>query len=173
MKLRALILSDERRYFIISPKFQLHFLSYMICVALISVLAIYSIGYLFFYQLGQASPSLGFEESNIYYQTLDIQKTSFRDVASFCALTLCTFLIAIGVGFSHLICGPLYRMESHMKQVTSGKRLKPVKLRRFDFFGDLADALNILLDRSALIRGKNGRGGEIRTHDPLLPKQMR
>jgi hypothetical protein len=67
---------------------------------------------------------------------------------------------------SHRIGGPAYHLRQYMKGLAGG-RVKPstVRLRRNDFFHDLADALNELQKAEGLLPSGQTREGQAGASD--------
>ncbi|MFG0334357.1 MAG: hypothetical protein ACF8TS_13415 [Maioricimonas sp. JB049] len=66
------------------------------------------------------------------------------------------------VTLSHRFVGPVFRVRSELKRIAAGEQVKPIKLRKNDLWGGLADDFNAALGR---LNGANagddpGRGGE-------------
>jgi hypothetical protein len=68
-------------------------------------------------------------------------------------LTVCGFIIVVGVmlvhhavHLSHRVGGPAYRFLCVLHDLRHGGEPKPIKLRRGDFLGEVADEYNLLVD---------------------------
>jgi methyl-accepting chemotaxis protein len=53
----------------------------------------------------------------------------------------------LGILISHKIAGPIYRLEKVVNDMAEGKKISAVKIRRYDEFHSLADALERLRKR--------------------------
>ncbi|MBI5875009.1 MAG: HAMP domain-containing protein [Deltaproteobacteria bacterium] len=93
------------------------------------------------------------------FKQFHIQARSFLD------LLLPAIIIALAIGivmafvmavfFPHRIAGPLYRMERELKErVGDGDLTVKFSLRKGDEVGELADALNIMIEKLKLKIGK-------------------
>ena len=51
-----------------------------------------------------------------------------------------------GLVLSHRVAGPLFKIQKHMNDVAEGFTHGHVNFRRNDYFGELADAYNRVLD---------------------------
>jgi hypothetical protein len=51
------------------------------------------------------------------------------------------------IRFSHRFVGPLLRLRRSMRQLARGEYVAPIKFRRTDFWQDLADEFNAVLER--------------------------
>lgn len=52
------------------------------------------------------------------------------------------FAFVLGVYYLHRIAGPVYRIEKTLSDICLGKEVRPVTLRKNDFFKPLAETLN-------------------------------
>ncbi|MFN4227509.1 MAG: hypothetical protein ACK4F0_05160 [Candidatus Ratteibacteria bacterium] len=59
-------------------------------------------------------------------------------------LVILTFYLEIR--FLHRIVGPLYRIEKVLNEITEGKDVEKIKLRRKDFLKQFAETVNRLID---------------------------
>jgi hypothetical protein len=60
--------------------------------------------------------------------------------------------------FSHRIAGPVYRINSILRQMLEGGRPEKVTLRRGDFFHDTVELLDLLSRKAAGEQGEGERG---------------
>lgn len=104
------------------------------------------------------------------FKQFHIQARSFLD------LLLPAIIIALAIGiimafimalfFPHRIAGPLYRMERELKErVGEGDLTVKFSLRKGDEVGDLADALNIMIEKLKLKIGRiRAASNELASH---------
>jgi len=74
----------------------------------------------------------------------------------------------VSLVFSHLIAGPIYRLESVLKEVAKGHLSQHIKLRRFDEFKEVAEVFNDAMKnlRSSLEEDEISRKEELgKLHD--------
>jgi len=57
-------------------------------------------------------------------------------------LIVVVFSFLLGVYFLHRIAGPIYRIEKVLREISAGREINTVVLRKHDFFKSLAEALN-------------------------------
>lgn len=55
-------------------------------------------------------------------------------------------IVLIGIGYSHSIAGPIYRMNQDIDKVLSGDSSVRIRLRKTDKFHELAEQINQLID---------------------------
>jgi hypothetical protein len=67
-------------------------------------------------------------------------------------LAICTFILAysaaafiLSILFSHFVAGPIYRIEKTLVEMTEGKRVAPIKFRKYDLLQETGDILNTLI----------------------------
>ena len=65
-------------------------------------------------------------------------------------------LTIIGIFYSHRIAGPVYRMNRVISDVLSGKTEERVVLRKNDTLSELAENINILIDRVESVKDDGG-----------------
>ena len=51
--------------------------------------------------------------------------------------------------FSHRVAGPISRIKKTVESISGGDKVRPIKLRKNDFCGPLADEVNKLIDSTA------------------------
>jgi methyl-accepting chemotaxis protein len=61
-------------------------------------------------------------------------------------LLLIILVFYLEVRFLHRIAGPLYRIEKTLKEISEGKDVEPIKLRKKDFYKTLADEVNKVIE---------------------------
>ncbi len=66
------------------------------------------------------------------------------------------------LAFSRRIAGPVYRINSVLRQILEGDRPEKVTLRRGDFFHDTAELLDLLSRKAAGEQGEGERGKDER-----------
>lgn len=56
------------------------------------------------------------------------------------------------VTLSHRFAGPMYRFQKTVRSLVAGEEVRPIRLRKGDFWTGFADDLNTLIDRLAVER---------------------
>ena len=133
----------KRRQYLVNPQFQLRFMIYIALAVLLGFTIIYTSNLWYFSTLVSQGQELGLDPSHPYYELIEDQRKLLT--RTYLIISGITFVLLMWAGLflSHRIAGPLYRIESYMKQVTAGDvDLKPVHLRKGDFFPEIADILN-------------------------------
>lgn len=97
------------------------------------------------------------EIENLALNTKEIQRQDLLDVLAteklfvlgFCAITFLMsllFFFIIGLRFSHRAAGVFYRISKELDSMIESKKLHKIKLRDSDFFKDIEDKFNRMVD---------------------------
>lgn len=62
-------------------------------------------------------------------------------------LAIMVILIVFGIGLTHRIAGPVYRVQKDIERVLAGEKGVRVKFRKGDSFPELAEKVNQLIER--------------------------
>jgi methyl-accepting chemotaxis protein len=62
-------------------------------------------------------------------------------------IAIMVLIVVVGIFTSHRIAGPVHRMTEDISRTLSGERGVRVRLRRRDAFPELAEKVNVLLER--------------------------
>ncbi|RLC24917.1 MAG: hypothetical protein DRH21_04760 [Deltaproteobacteria bacterium] len=87
----------------------------------------------------------------ISYRLFHVKANNFLDflfpvlLAGFFSSLVLGFLAA--VFFPYAIAGPLYRIEKKLVDIGNGDLKKKIKLRKGDEVGELADSINIMVEK--------------------------
>jgi methyl-accepting chemotaxis protein len=61
-------------------------------------------------------------------------------------LLLIILVFYLEIRFLHRIAGPLFRIERTLKEISEGKDVEPIKLRKKDFYKSLAESVNKVIE---------------------------
>ncbi len=106
------------------------------------------VGFVIHDTLHQASMGGGFQFGRINpYEVL--AEVEYQLLLKITAILFITLIImgAFGIFFLHRIAGPVYRFRRILRKLSEGEISPPVRIREGDFFGEVVDDLNNLLDR--------------------------
>ena len=138
-----------RKRYIIIPNVQWT----LVLVNLIGLIFFFGISTLFvcysFSQMIDLGHQSHLPESHVYYQFITAQ---LKDLIKYLLLSLCC-TGAIGtvffIWFSHHLVGPIVGLTSYLKKYKEsqkeGLQLKPLKVRKGDYFQELAESINEVL----------------------------
>ena len=71
----------------------------------------------------------------------DINSTLFKTIGVV-FISLIVFAAAFEIIHLHRIAGPMHRIEKVLEELSQGKRVGPIRLRKKDFFQNIAESLN-------------------------------
>jgi hypothetical protein len=134
---------------LINPKFQWTLIGYAALVAtliFVSVYGLFNYGFNEFVQIGHQA---GLTDDHVYFQFIKMQEATFLRVILAIAFFVGTILIVGGLVVSHKIAGPLYRLKKELFKMANktDPSLHKIKFRDGDFFPEVADAFNQLVDK--------------------------
>ncbi|MGB0691849.1 MAG: hypothetical protein ACPGPD_04000 [Pseudomonadales bacterium] len=136
----------KRRQYLINPGFQLKFMLYLALAVLAVLTVLYTSNYLYYDQLIAQGKDIGLNAQHPYFNFINEQRLLLNRVYFFTAAVAFVLLMVFGLFLSHRIAGPIYRLEKYMNQIRAGEEgLDPVRLRKGDFFPELADIVNGLV----------------------------
>lgn len=104
--------------------------------------------YLFFDNFFTLGLENGLSEDHIFFQFISKQRT---DIFIFFTITYISSLILflyISFKISHKVAGPLYRLNEHLKEVVETGSLKEIKFRKGDYFMEIQDNFNKMVERT-------------------------
>lgn len=141
--------SRSQRRLLVNPRFQLWFLAGMSILALIVISCAYVITRYYLHQFESTATAMGLSIDHALFGLIKQQREDMAWVFGFTALAILFVLGLGGLALSHLIAGPIHRLETHMKRIesenASPESLHPVSFRSRDFFPELAAAYNGVL----------------------------
>ena len=137
--------NDKRTAFVVSKRLQYSFLAIQLVCALIAF------GVVFFAAdsvLASVKPIVG----SVGTQGKALMQDASRSLrlTIFCAgAFVIVMMILWGLVTLQKVTGPLYRLYWHMQDDAREGRLTPVYFRKNDFFKDLSEAYNYLVEKNA------------------------
>ncbi len=69
------------------------------------------------------------------------------------------------IKLSHRFAGPIYRLRNVIRAIARGEKYQPLKFREMDFWQDLAEDFNEMVERLRTERGANSFDED---HEPVL-----
>jgi len=61
-------------------------------------------------------------------------------------ILLIILVFYLEIRFLHRIAGPLFRIEKTLQEISEGKEVEPIKLRKKDFYKSLAESVNKVIE---------------------------
>jgi uncharacterized membrane protein YciS (DUF1049 family) len=134
---------NQRRKFLIDPKFQLSLLGMCFLLALF-ILGMWLIsGQIVFWEFMQKGQELQLPSDHIYFRFIETQRRKMNVVIA-CVGCLTTLgIMFAGLKISNKIIGPLYNLRKNLKEIRETKKVgRPISFRENDYFIELAEDVN-------------------------------
>jgi methyl-accepting chemotaxis protein len=137
----------KRKVYLINPKFQLNIVGKFAIFSMLNIAIFYSCFYAFYSKFYNKGLSLGLPKNHAFFVFLSDQKYIFDSIFVVASAISILALIIFGILLSHKIAGPMYRMRMHLKSCGEEKTFKQVKFRKGDYFTDVQDSFNEMVDK--------------------------
>lgn len=139
------------RRFLINPRFQFTFLGLMTGFAALSTGVAYLVSRHYLHEFERTALELGLSIDHPLFALVRQQRDEMTLAFLGSAAAVWAVLLTGGLAVSHWIAGPIYRMLTHMNRLSregaEPATLHPIKFRKSDFFPELADAYNRMLQK--------------------------
>ena len=112
-----------------------------------NIAVFYGCVFYFFYHFRQVGLNVGLTEQHVFFTFLSDLQSTMNLIFIVVSLISVVVLLGFGIVISHRIAGPLYRLNMHMASVTETKNLKPVKFRKGDYFLEIQDSFNKMVEK--------------------------
>ena len=134
---------------LINPKFQWTLIGYAAVLAALILIAVYGLFSFGFHEFAQIGQQAGLPPEHIYFQFIAMQESTFLRVIGAIAAVVGLILIVGGLIISHKIAGPIYRMKNEFNRMSDQPtvELEPIQFRKGDFFPELAQSFNQLVEK--------------------------
>jgi methyl-accepting chemotaxis protein len=138
---------NARKSYLINPAFQWRFVTFMLAIALVTILVFYAANLYFFLNFIGIGRELNLPPDHALFRFIAEQRRTMNII--FVATSFVAGIVIVGGGIllSHRVAGPLHRLRGHLDRVAESGDAKPVIFRKGDFFPELAEACNRCLDR--------------------------
>lgn len=136
---------NRRRTFLINPEFQLRFIAFVSVLCSISGVVFLISNIVFFKRMRNLGVTFHIPPNNAYYTFLNQQEHQLSILFLISLLVMLVLSYILGLLFSHRVAGALYRIKTFLLQADKNGSHPELKLRKSDFFVDVADALNAFL----------------------------
>lgn len=139
--------SIKRKVILIDPKFQLSIINYVTLLFFAVLVIFYSVNMYFLYTLKQKGIAAGLPANSEYFFFLE-DSTRLMNVFFFSSAFMVLILIYyFGLRLSHRIAGPIYKIGITIDEILSKDEAKEIRLRKNDYFKELAAKLNVLIEK--------------------------
>jgi predicted membrane-bound mannosyltransferase len=137
---------NQRKTLLINPEFQINFLSYTIGMAAVIIAIFYGANVYFFWRFAQKGREAGLPPDHIFFKFIAQQARTMDYIFLATALFAFAFLLIYGFYLSNRVAGALWRLETHIRQLISTGQYKQLRFRKKDYFHEIAEAINELVD---------------------------
>lgn len=142
----------KRKQYLINKPFQLRLMAWMVGLSLAPVSVFFMGHYYFFWQLRKLGLDIQLPENHIYFRFIDSQSHKLFIFFIICSVVAFLVVLFMGLILSHQIAGPIHHLKMHMNELSEGKNLKKLSFRKNDFFIEIPDIFNKLIESE---RSKN------------------
>lgn len=138
---------NKRKVYLINRQFQIRFILFSILSSVIICCIFFALNWYFFWRFETVGLAIGLTPGSVFFEFLSRQQVFLNTIFFVGAGVTLLVLVFMGLIFSHRIAGPLYRLNNHMSDVAKGETNSNISFRKKDYFPELADSLNLLLDK--------------------------
>ena len=139
-------MSNQRKVYLINPRFQLRVTSYFILLAGINILISYACVFYFFDIFQSKGVEIGLPKNHVFFMFIEDQITQMNSIFLIMAILTFFILLVAGVLISHRIAGPMYRLNQDLRVMADKRELKSLKFRKKDFFQEIPEAFNLVVE---------------------------
>ncbi len=136
-----------RTRFFINPRFQTQFIIFMLTISSVSVIAIYTSTWYFFWKLRDMGTLFQIPENHPFFEFIAQQQTLMKQIMITTTAISSFMIISLGILFSHRIVGALSRFENEMNSLNSLENYPGFHFRKTDFFPELGEAFTKMIQR--------------------------
>jgi len=136
----------NKRKFLVNSSFQLQFLAFGISIGVLNI-GVYSFfAYNYLRNFKNLGRMIDLPKNHLFYQFVREQSSQITTIFYYSGLTSLFLITVTSLYFSHRIAGPIYRLQKHLKGLSEGKVVSPLKFRKSDFFQQLANNFNQFIE---------------------------
>lgn len=147
-------MKNQRKVYLINPNFQLRVTLYFIGLAVLNIAIFYGCIRYFFNIFQSKGIEVGIPKNHVFFMFIDDQVAQMNTVFIVSAIITVALLLIAGILISHRIAGPMYRLNNDLRQMAENKELKTLKFRKKDFFQEIPEAFNLVVDSFDEEKGK-------------------
>lgn len=137
---------SNRKRVLVYPRFQLSIIGINIGLALFMVLIFY-IENVYLYSRFRESDLKNAQAFSQLYYTLASEKALVNLIFTLTAVSIVVLMVIFGLILSHRVSGPLVKLKNHMDSIANGQQPTPVRFRKNDYFRDISESFNQMLER--------------------------
>ena len=144
----------DRTRFFIYPYFQKQFIAYTASIGVGVVGTFYLAQTYFFWRLYEQGKSIGLEPGHPFFKFLDSERFVMDAIFLVAASVVLSIILFQGLRMSHRIAGPMFNLERYLQQWKTGKRERPLRFRRTDYFQEIAILVDECLNEKAALQAQ-------------------
>lgn len=137
----------KRRILLIDPKFQFSFMKHSFFMTVLVLGIVYFFKIYIMWQIKDAAYQTGIPHNHEFISMLDERSFVIDVTFSLVAIYVLGLITAWGLWLSHRVAGPVYRIRNEIKKIVEGEPLNRISIRDHDYFHDLKDSINLLIER--------------------------
>lgn len=139
--------SRQRKSYLIMPSFQWKMVAYALGLSALLMFVLYGANLYFINGLREEGLAAGLGEEHPFFLFL-AEQSRFLDLIFIVVAIVVNLLVVLGgLWISNRIAGPIFRVETSLRQLSEGERVTPISFRKHDFFPDLVALINRLAER--------------------------
>lgn len=141
--------TNDRKKFLINPRFQISVIKQMVALTCVVLAIFYGANSYHFWSLKQQGLKIGLNPGHVFFKFVAEQRATMD--LFFLVTSLLTLIAIVGFGMllSHRVAGPLHRLKRYLDEcVANDESLPLLKFRENDYFPEVADAVNLRLQKS-------------------------
>ena len=135
-------MKNNRKTFLINPKFQIRFIGHLIFAVAISIAIFYLAELFFFKEMMREGIEAKLPDDHVYFELILRQKALMDKVFMITGLIVFVFLTIFGVLLSHRIAGPLYKLNMSFENMAQKRKVERISFRDKDYFQELPESFN-------------------------------
>ena len=139
---------EVRQKFLINKPFQSSIILYFFILLIICNSVFYGAIVIFFHNFEALALEVGLNSDHVFFSFLNSQKSQMNIIFGFAFFFTSIILFFGGLYLSHKIAGPMYRLNMYFENSKSLSEMEHVKFRESDYFKEIEQSINNLIQRS-------------------------
>lgn len=137
----------EPKIYLVNRRFQYFVIGLNVLTAVIIILVFFIADRYLMKEALQQAEFLGLPVDHPHLMILRKYREMTGKIFGLISVTSLMLLPAIGLIITHRAAGPLYRLCQHLNALADGKTVGPLKFRKDDFFQEIVEPFNRMLER--------------------------
>lgn len=136
--------------YFIYPAFQTRFIGFLVFFLGLTTLVHYAAVQYFFTMFESKGAAVGIPAHHIYFKFIDGLRGDMN-LIFLTTTSICLVVMVVGaIVLSHRVAGPMYRLQKDFEEMAENQMVRPVKFRSYDFFSDIPQKFNEVIERCQL-----------------------